>query len=203
MRSYEIVSMLLSCLSGLIYIYFVFMKKVRPSLAAQVVFLLSMVTILSSSNDLGGSSAMVPGLANIAMVLLTMGIMFWKRMGHRNFSRLNQYSIGLCIIGVIVWKVLNTPEVSLIISVAIDAIGISTVIVKMLKDSGSESIWSWSLTTLGYSVPLLFTKNHNWSNLVFSYSSILLCGTVSCIALWQRLQSDQKFCHAVIEKPGL
>jgi len=173
--------------SNIQYIRSILSNETRPSVAAMLVFALSIGATLTSSAALGADLAILATLGvNLVFNVGALCLVLARRAGRMSFTRFEQYGLLAIVLSFIAWGLSGNPWIALLAPTTVDAIGLVMVIRKLAKDPGSEDVFAWLAVAVAYGISLSAVSRLSLENVLYAGVSLVLCGYIGCLTWCQR-----------------
>lgn len=190
---FQIVASLLIFGANVRYVLAIIAGTTRPSLAAALVFMLSLGSALFSSWSLGASSTAIAIASNFALTVVSVFIIIVFKKGHTTFSTFDKGGLIVVILGLILWAVTSNPWISFLAATAVDGTGSAMVIYKLLNlDPGSENVGSWGAAGIGYGFSILALDSFLLQEVLFSGMNVVICLFVALLSYMGQTKLQEK-----------
>lgn len=186
------IAMFFSLASGMVYLRAIYRRETRPSIPANLVFIVAVATAVVSGSlpkaGLSESLALAPGIASLITLASFIAMSIIRKTGHFEFTRFDWICLSGVAISLPISWFSQEAIISLLAATAIEVAGVTLVLAKLLRDRGSESVLAWGLSGTAYLVPILFSGRQDLTvmNTIFSAVYIIMASLVVGLVLVQR-----------------
>lgn len=185
-----LLALLAVTVSNLQYIRSILKRETRPSLAAMLVFVVSLGSALAASRALGASPLVLGTiLANLALNTVALLLVVGRKLGHTRFTHFEKTGLVAVAASNLVWWASGDAWTALIAPTLVDATGLWMVVRKLHQDPGSEDTFAWVLVAFAYGLALAGLPEYTLQNTLYAGVNFVLCGYIGLLTGRQRRQA--------------
>ena len=152
----------------------------RPSLAAALVFIVSLGSVLFSSIALNVSTSVIYTLTiNVTLNIVILVFILFSKHAHKKFTKLEIYSVAIVFLSLLMWYLSDNAWFGLILPTAVDTLGMILVIRKLSRDPGSEDVVTWGFAGAAYVFTFLGLSDYQLKDLLFTILNIIFCSWIA------------------------
>lgn len=174
--------------SNVQYIRSIIRGETRPSLAAMLVFVVSLGSALASSYALKADWPVLLTIAiNLVLNTTALVVVLCRGLGHTNFTAFEKAGLLAIVASNAAWYLSGDAWVALVAPTIVDAVGLWMVIRKLGRDPGSEDVFAWVMVAAAYALSLLSVPAYSAQNTLYAGVNLVLCGYIGGLSWRQRI----------------